>query len=399
MLYAVYGLLVLAFFAARYQVLGVGGYPEPPFDVNPIASEPWTVRCMSAVAVLGLGFGLLVFPTGLSADYSFAALPAVRSPWSPEFLVVVAVAGALAWLAWRSRRHAPVGLFALAWYAVAIFPASNLLVSIGTIFGERLLYLPSVALALAAGALLERVESHGARKAFGLAGLAALVVYASQTRSYAAVWKEQLVLAEATVRAQPDSSRARRSLGTSLAEAGRLDEAAVQYEAAARILSNAPAGRRQWLEAKVELAITQERMGRAGEAERNYLEVLKEDSAQADALWRLGVLRWQQGRRPEATESWERAVRSNPRHAPALSDLGIAAYNAGNLEAAADFWLRSVTADPTFAGGWYRLGALFEQRGDLRGARRAWTRFLEVAPSSLTAERDEVSRKLHASGN
>src|SRR5204862_164867 len=65
--------------------------------------------------------------------------------------------------AWR--RAWPVEAYGLGWIAIAYLPISNLIVPHGVVMAERLLYLPSVGLALAAGAALDRLP----RQRFALA--------------------------------------------------------------------------------------------------------------------------------------------------------------------------------------------------------------------------------------
>ena len=70
----------------------------------------------------------------------------------PAFLASAAVLAVIAVAAVRAVRGWPVLAFCAAWYAIGVFPASNLLVKVGTVFGERLLYLPSVGFCLAIAA-------------------------------------------------------------------------------------------------------------------------------------------------------------------------------------------------------------------------------------------------------
>ncbi len=95
-----------------------------------------------------------------------------RSRGSPAAVAGLAVAVALA--AWPGE-HRRLRLTALAWYGLTIFPGSNLLVPIGTLFGERLLYLPSVGFALVVAALVARwLQGPRRSAALAVAGARAL---------------------------------------------------------------------------------------------------------------------------------------------------------------------------------------------------------------------------------
>jgi tetratricopeptide (TPR) repeat protein len=396
-LYASYAALTIAFVVARHAVLDTLVFPRIPFDENPVAAAPAAVRMMTAVAVLGRGLLLLVAPVSLSPEYSFAAILPVTSPLDPAFLASLAVILALAVAAWRFRRSFPLGPFAFLWYGIAIFPASNLLVPIGTIFGERLLYVPSVAFALVAGAGAGALLDSRVRRFAAVAITLLLLGYAVRTWDYSRAWKDDLAVFTAAATAQPDSAKAQRMLGGALMEAGRPAEAAAAFRRAAEIIRRPGTPQDRLAPALVELGVAQERTGQLAEAAGIYEEVLRADPRYGDALWRLGVVRWLQGDRGAAVELWNRVVTYDPSHARAWNDLGVAAAAAGDGAAARTAWERATAADPNLASAWYRLGNLLERQGDLPGAHHAWQRFLDAAHERFPELRQEVARKLGTS--
>jgi hypothetical protein len=102
-------------------------------------------------------FRLLLFPLNLSADYS----PAVIEPVSHVTALVIA-GGILLLAVLVLARRTPVSFAGLAgaWFALTILPISNLLFPIGVVVAERLLYLPSVALAIAVAYAWQRSALH-----------------------------------------------------------------------------------------------------------------------------------------------------------------------------------------------------------------------------------------------
>ena len=396
-LYATYLVEALLFVAARHAALGTLVFPGIPFDENPVASAPAPVRVMTAVAVLGRGLLLLLVPVRLSPDYSFAAIPPVTSPLDPAFVASVVAIGALAAAAWRWRRSFPLGAFAFLWYGISIFPASNLAVPIGTIFGERLLYQPSVALALVAGAGAAALLRSPGRMAWGVAVAMMLAALAVRTWDYQRAWADDLSVFTAAAAAQPESAKAQRMLGGALVEAGRPDEAQLAFERAIAVLTRTDTPPARLSQPFVELAVAFEKLGRPFEAEAILLRALEADPTSPDALWRLGVIRWRQGQRAAAVDFWRRALASAPSHGRAMNDLGIAAMTAGDASGAEEMWRRSAATDPTLASPLYRLGNLYERQGRIPEARGAWTEFLARAHETYPEWRDEVAAKLGTS--
>ena len=398
-LFASYLAVTLLFVLARHAVLGTLVFPRIPFDENPVASAPTAIRVMTAVAVLGRGLLLQVVPLRLSADYSFAAIPPVTSPLDPAFLASAAAILGLGALAWRFRKRFPLGPFAFLWYGISIFPASNLVVPIGTIFGERLLYTPSIAFTLVAGAGAGWLLRTRARVVATPAMALALAAYGLRTWDCSRAWANDLTVFTAAAAAQPDSAKAQRMAGGALMEAGRPDEAAAAFRRAAEIIRRPGTPQDRLAPALVELGVAHERTGQLAEAERIYEDILRADPRNGDALWRLGVVRWQGGDRPGAVGLWMRVVEIDPAHARAWNDLGIAALLSGDPDGARRAWERATTADPNLASAWYRLGNLHERRGDPDAARRAWMRFLETAHDRFPEMREEVARKLGTSAS
>jgi len=410
-LYGVYALAIALYLWARWRAVGSLVFPMLAFEENPLAFAPAGVRVLTALAVLGQGLLLLAAPVTLSPDYSFRAIPLATGAADPRVILSLLAIAALAGLALWGRRRWPVGLLALLWYGITVFPTSNLLVRIGTVFGERLLYLPSVGFCLAAGgglgALLLRASpgderDRGGARALALAARfgATLLLLALSWRAiaYARDWASESSLHASAARSQPESSRARRLHGGSLMEQGRTAAAAAEFEAALAILSDPvvpPAARSR---PRLELGVAYEGLGRLADAARLYESVAADDPGNADAPWRMGVVRWREGRREEAVALWNQAIAIDPGHARALSDLGLAAWLSGDLAGARRAWQRASEVDPTVASVWYRLGNLHEREGDLAAARSAWAEFLRRSHGRHPEWRAEVEARMRAEG-
>jgi len=131
------------------------------------------------------------------------------------------------------RRNPALGVLAI-FPLVTLSLASNLLVPIGTVKAERLLYLPSVGCALLAGLLLQGLRP---KRAWLQAGVVALIAIAFAARTWVRNrdWQNNLTLFQAAVEAEPESAKAHHNLGVTLQELGRSDEANIQFREALRI--------------------------------------------------------------------------------------------------------------------------------------------------------------------
>jgi len=180
-IYAAYAMLAVAYLGIRWLALG-GGETLPAqrdFD-NPLLLLQAGWRVVNALHVALLYAGLLIWPLHLSYDYSFDQIPMIHSFDDPQLYAVLGLAALAAWgLVASARRSRPV-FFGIAFALVTFSVVSNLLLPIGTIMAERLLYLPSLGFCLAAAAglgwLARRIQAspQGAARAF--VALSALLV-------------------------------------------------------------------------------------------------------------------------------------------------------------------------------------------------------------------------------
>lgn len=229
-----YGAALLAMVLMRAAALGSHQTAEGtiPLD-NPAASAGTLPRLATAVWVqLKLAL-LCVWPRHLVSDYSFDAVPIARSFGDPRAIAGLAfVAALVAAGTWGWKRSRPIALAVLLW-GIFFLPSANLLFATGTIMAERLAYLPSLGLCLAAGHFAAAVA--WGRKAV-IAGFGAIVLALSlRTDARVADWKDNLTLATSDVATMPASAKLQAGAGMFLAEAGRAAEAEDHLERAVAI--------------------------------------------------------------------------------------------------------------------------------------------------------------------
>src|SRR5262249_30044524 len=171
-----------------------------------------------------------------------------------------------------SARRYPVILFALSWSALTYLLVSNLLFPIGTIFGERLLYLPSIGYALLIAAGLTRLArmTSWRRTLSGALVCIVLLRYGARFVARAADWKDDDHLFRAAVATSPDSAKAHSNYGFTLQRAERYEEAAAEF---VRALDIAPG----LTGSGVSLARCYMQLGRPGDAVAPYPDVIPRD--------------------------------------------------------------------------------------------------------------------------
>ncbi|MEX2157398.1 MAG: hypothetical protein WD773_11250 [Gemmatimonadales bacterium] len=238
--FAVSWLLVgAAYGAARWAVLHPYAGAE---NIAPqlLGQSPVAVR-LTAVAAFADVARLLVFPLHLQADYSPDERTTVLSLLDGRFLVGLMAFGlwaALLVMAWRRRRL--VEAYGLGWVGIAYLPVANLMFPHGVVVAERLLYLPSVGLALAAGSALARLAPRRMAVAVGV------IVIAGGMRSALRVpaWRDNATAALSLLEDAPASYRSWDYVGWEFVWRGQSDRALEAFRRAGAIY---PKDARIWL--------------------------------------------------------------------------------------------------------------------------------------------------------
>lgn len=180
---AVYWGLLLAFAAhLALRTWAIGSLvPDrhgiPRID-NPLMQEPFGIRLITGFKLLAMQIWLVLWPKDLSIDYSFNVIPVARSLAEPAALAgAILVVALLVFGLARLRRSPALAWGILAFLGCAAF-TSNIFVPIGTLFGERLLYLPTAGACVAVAALIEPLlrQARAGAPGAGIAPAGMLVV-------------------------------------------------------------------------------------------------------------------------------------------------------------------------------------------------------------------------------
>jgi len=234
---ASFGFLVplAVYLVVRARVLGGVLVPEGHTYFE-LAGAQGPERILTSIAAFGRGLGLVLFPIRLSADYSLGSLPLVSSVTDPSFLraslLILALGGGLL-AAYRGGlfRVALGGLF----FVAVLLPVSNLLVPIGVVMAERLLYLPLIGLEVMAAAVVSEAGVGRLRRAGTALLVMVLLLLSTRTALRLGDWKDNETVQRSILRAYPQNSYANYNLGVIHYVRGERAEARLRFEQALRV--------------------------------------------------------------------------------------------------------------------------------------------------------------------
>jgi hypothetical protein len=245
--YGPYILVLTLMLILRTYALGGRFVAHIGFLENPAAyTDSWT-RFLTAVKVAGTYLWLSVWPAALSADYSYDAIPLARSVLDGPVLASLVAWGSLAALAvWSFIRGDRRVTVSLGLTIITFAPASNLLVPIGTLMGERLFYLPLAGLCLLAGLAYERImrsvagsASHSGRiLVLRFALVAVCLAMTVRTMARNRDWVSSETLFRSAAQVVPNSAKAHAALAVELGKKPSVEDreqAVEDYQTAVRI--------------------------------------------------------------------------------------------------------------------------------------------------------------------
>jgi Tfp pilus assembly protein PilF len=133
--------------------------------------------------------------------------------------------------------------------------------------------------------------------------------------------------------------------------------------APAHLADSEPLRPEQKADIQLALAVAAERQGRADDAKKIYLEVLKAASDRADVHHRLAKLYDRNGDCPAAEPCYQRAIRLDPKNAEFHCDLGYSYYLQQRWQEADASLRRAIALDPDLRRAHNNLGMLLGRTG------------------------------------
>ena len=339
--YAASAAVLLGTLFLRSWVLG--GFLRAPgwsvFEVeNPLEPLSTARRIANASAILLRYAGRTLFPLHLSADESAWSIR-MLSPLSFVAIAAVVLLAAAAILAiLRLPSRAPAGAAALGvlFFGVAFLPAANLLYPIGTIFGERTAYLPSVGLCLVLASACAGTASSPrelSRRARGAAAAVA-ILFAGRTAMRNAVWWSDFSLFSNSIRTAPASAKTHYNWAYVCAESGRTVEALTHYTQAVRIYDG-------YWDAWAGKGRMERELGRLTAAEASYRRALAANASYENGFFGLGLVHEEQERLSDAEAVYRKGLAKNPDSLPLAFRLASVLTEEESPEAGAA-WRRAL---------------------------------------------------------
>lgn len=381
-------LVTLIYFILRFLVL------KNPINLgsvtmldNPLIAVSFWQRILTAFKVMGDYLTLLLFPIQLSADYSFNQVPVVTTILSPGLLcslfLIITIIGLACWWSRRARTIS----FSIFFFFITLSVTSNLLVIIGTIMAERLLYLPSLGfyifvVALGQKALAGLSQKRRIASSYSLIAIVLLIVslYALRTWIRNRDWKDEAHLFSSVVRTAPESARGHNQMAAVYFQNG-------DYEMALKEARRAVEIHPDYKEAHYCLGTTYNKIGQYNKAVNELIRALRLHPRYPSALLNLGISYHHLKQYDKAIAVYKDLIAIRPDYTEAYNNLGISYYFKGMIEEATRAYIHALELKPDYAEVCKNLGVLYyHKRGDIKRSTYYLKKSLELDPRQPEAK-------------
>ncbi len=291
----------------------------------------------------------------------------------PPCLFIAALVCVTGWGLWRGRAWAYCG----AWFFLILAPTSSFL-SIPDIAFEHRMYLPLAGVIVLVVLCVYRAGLRITSSPALQVALAVVVVAALGARTYArnydyrsveSIWRSVLAF-------RPDNPGARNNLGDALFNAGKIEEAKVEFEATLKMQPNnieaidnmgnilnkeglndeAIQYYHRAIELRPDYALAYNNLGvvllsinRDTEAMEAFKKILELEPENPTAHVNYGSVLDKMGHHTEALAQYNEAIRLSPDNPEAYANLGQSMANQGKFEEAIAYYQKALDLEPTMA--------------------------------------------------
>ncbi|HCE43713.1 MAG TPA: hypothetical protein DET40_09200 [Lentisphaeria bacterium] len=311
---AFFGLFIFSKFEAMHSIIPEKDMTEALVD-NRLALSPAPERIVGAVRIQGLALAKFAWPAVLSHDYSYAQILPSRSVYDSRALITIIIfLGAPLLLLYLYPKRRMLIIFLVSAYAICIMPAGNFIVPAGTIFAERLTYIPSIWLCIFFSLAFIRLSSKIPFSMSILIIVSILGILSCRTAIRCHDWQDRMSLALAGVRASPQSIKTWGNLAVQFEEAKQFREAVAACDIAIGIY---PEDSSIYLKR----GTYHTRLQLYDAAEKDFLKSLSLNPDNLQAGVNLAIVLANTGRREASREILKGILKKNPSHPAAAKML------------------------------------------------------------------------------
>ncbi|MEZ4918853.1 MAG: tetratricopeptide repeat protein [Saprospiraceae bacterium] len=355
------------FLAIRHSVLSAQPYPESYsiLDNFIIGASNSSESFASAIMMCGRYLKALLFPHPLVSDLGYPQMkPVGMDDWRALLSFAIYLAMGIWALMNLKKKH--VLSFAILYFLATFSLFSNVIIEIGTSYGERLLYGPSLGFALALAWLLMKLtktdlrnkdaEPLGNSSTVFYLGMALVALYSFKTISRNPAWYDSFSLYEADIQTAPNCAKLNYHRALEQTKKGINED------------NGGTVTDKSWVEKGI----------------KSYDKAIELFPEYHDAYGSRGLAYFRLQQYDKAFEDYQEALKYRPNDARVLSNMGYIYFMRQDLKNAEEVYKKSVKYDPRFVDARRNLGAVLAMQKRYDEAIEQWKEGLKYDSNNAT---------------
>ena len=357
----------LLYLGVRYRIIeGATIASISPLDNLLMAAPDVVSKKATAFLLIGKYFLTLIFPHPLGSDFGYNQIPIVSFGNWKVLLSLIAFIGIIVFALIQLPKKKMIA-FGILYFMITFSIFSNLIIDIGSSFGDRFLYMPSLGFAIVLTALIfkfsklqwkpEPFKLNGLIKKYGIVlAIPAVIIllYSIKTISRNKAWYDSYTLYAADIHTAPNCAKLNYHLGLEQNKKG--------------LAETNPQLKTEW-------------MDKAMDRFRKALEIYP---SYGDAYSQLGLAYFRKNDFNNALTNYAKALEYKPNDAQTYSNMGIIYFNQGNLAKAREVYEKAVQLHPRFVDARRNLGSVYAQTKQFDKAIEQFNEALKYAPDNAT---------------
>ena len=363
-----------------------------------VGAPDLSTRFAMILFLLGKYLMLLFIPFQLVSDYSYNQIPITG--WSNPLAMVslLVYSGALVYSILNIKKKSVVA-FGILFFLITISIYSNLFMLIGSSFGERFLYLPSLGFAIVVAWVLVLLFQPGSMKHTNSYPLPSLkkspgiwiaifilfLLYTSKTFARNHEWYDQWSLFSADIVRSPNSAHLRYYWGLTIRDKAKeqtdpekyhsmMQQAADEFEKGISIYPNYP-------ECYHQLGLATFRLGDSDKALLYYNKSIELSPNEAVPYANMGIIYFNRGDYGKTMELYRKAISIDPHYADAFCNIGSTFGMLGQYDSAIVNFKKAIEYDPESYNAYYYLGMTYKNMNNPDLAKPYFEKAYELNPA------------------
>lgn len=337
------------------------------------ANDPITRFC-SAVMMLGYYLKSFCFPIVLSHEMGFNQIAlAGFTDW--RFLLSAIIHLTMVVYILKNFKKKDLTAYGLCFYLISISIVSNIIITIGTSYGERLLYTPSLGLIVAFCAILYKFQQsipttsfNNLKPIFKWPTIALAVLFSLKTIARNNAWQDSYSLYKTDIEYAPNSAKMRYHYALELGKkANDEKDAALQKDWQLKAIQQDSLSLAIYPKNNDPLAhkgLMYYHLKDFNKAIENYKKAIALGDLDPKTFSNMGTLYSEMGHNDLAMENYKKAVEIDPRFVDARRNLGCLMAIGGNFTEAISQFQEALKYDPNNADILFFMGSAYRDSGN-----------------------------------